>query len=114
MTPTEQLAEKVRRQLHPPELNWFSTTPQDENMMHGSFWRFTPCEIFRHIYELIDEPTVNKDEIKYLLRVAMSMEKSMVKRITKYEGRGWGRKLYPMTPWWEAGKPGCVMPSRRG
>jgi len=94
--------------------NWFNCEPEKETSMHGSFWRFTPCEVLRHIYELTEEKNVDLVEIRRLLRVATTMSKSMANRLTVHEGRGWGRKIYPITPWWEAGKPGCVMPGRRG
>jgi hypothetical protein len=94
--------------------DWFNYEPEQEELMHGSYRLLSPCEVLRHIYQLTKEENVDLVEIRRLLRVATTMSKSMAKRITMHEGRGWGRKVYPLTPWWEAGKPGCVMPGRRG
>lgn len=115
MNDTERLANKISKQVYGPDKNWFVTKPEDEDRMHGSFWRYTPCEALRHVYELIEEnPIKNIDEIKFQIRVASAMTKCLAKRLTIYEGRGWGRKLYPMTPWWRYDKLGCVLPGRRG
>jgi hypothetical protein len=92
--------------------NWFSWEPESEDRMRGCYWRYTTCEVLRHIYELMDAPDANKEEIKMNLRVAATMAKSMAKWITKYEGRGWGRRVYPLTPWWSPDKPGAVLPRR--
>ena len=115
MDDTEKLAIKIQAQVFGPDKNWFNTRPEDEDRMYGSFWRYTPCEALRHAFQLMEEdPIKNADEIKKQIRIASSMTKCIAKRLTIYEGRGWGRKLYPMTPWWRHDKPGCVLPGRRG
>lgn len=111
---TQRLAEKVSKQIFGPDKNWFSNKPEDEDKMYGSYWRHTPCEVLRHIFQLTQAPKVDLEEIRLQLRIASTMAKCMARRLTIHEGRGWGRKIYPMTPWWESGKPGCVMPGRRG
>jgi len=110
----EYFAERIGRQILPGEQNWYSCEPEPESRMHGSFWRHTPCEVLRHAYEMLESPEPNIEEAMHQLRIAVTMTKCLAKRLTKYEGRGWGRKIYPITPWWEPGKKGCVIPGNRG
>jgi hypothetical protein len=111
----DRFRNKINKQIYGPDKNWFSCEPEPEKNMQGSYWRYTPCEVLRHVYELLEEsPTKNLNEIKLNLRIATTMTKSMAKRISAHEGRGWGRKIYPMTPWWSPDKPGAVLPGRRG
>lgn len=75
--------------------NWFSWEPEiEERMMHIA-GRYTPCEVLRQIYKKVDDP-----EVKRLLRVATTMSKCMANRITHYDGRNWGQRVYPVNPLW--------------
>ena len=73
--------------------NWFSCEPEEEGRMTFISRKYTPCEVLRQIYTMTDDP-----EMRMKLRVATTMCKSMATRITKYEGRGWGMKIYPKNP----------------
>ena len=75
--------------------NWFSCEPESEDRMTHVSYRYTPCEVLRQIYKRIDDP-----EIKLMIRVASTMSKSMATRITKYEGKGWGQKIYLRNPYY--------------
>lgn len=80
----------------PQGQNWFSYEPEKEDRMTHVSYRYTPCEMLRQIYKRVDDP-----EVKLMIRVASNMAKSMATRITKYEGRGWGQKIYPRNPYWK-------------
>jgi len=112
--PRKYFEAKIQQQLLPGGQNWYSCEPEPKNRMHGSFWRHTPCEVLRHTYEMLDSPNPNIEEVQYQLRIAVTMAKCLARRLTIYEGRGWGRKIYPMTPWWDPNKKGCVLPGNRG
>jgi hypothetical protein len=77
------------------EDNWFSREPESEDRMTHVSYRHTPCEQIRQIYKRVQDP-----EIKLMLRVAATMAKSMATRLTKYEGKGWGQKVYPKNPYY--------------
>lgn len=74
---------------------WFSCEPEKEEMMTHVSYRYTPCELLRQIYKRVEDP-----EVKVMIRVATTMAKSMATRLTKYEGKGWGQKVYPRNPYW--------------
>lgn len=73
--------------------SWFVCEPEDEARMTHISNRYTPCELLRQAYKKVDDP-----EVRMLLRIATSMTKSMAARLTKYEGKGWGQKIYPRNP----------------
>lgn len=79
----------------PLDRSWFSAEPESEDRMSHVSFRYTPCEILRQIYKKSDDP-----EIKHLARVASTMTKRMAARISKYEGKGWGQKVYPRNPYY--------------
>ncbi len=75
-----------------PEI-WLDYGPATEEDMLIKSYRYTVCEILREIYK------VTKDErIKFKLRVATAMAKSMAARITKYDGKRWGAHQYIWNP----------------
>ena len=65
---------------------WLHYEPAPEEHMNIISGRLTCCEILREIYRATDNP-----EIKMKCRVATTIAKSMAARITKYEGRNWGK-----------------------
>jgi hypothetical protein len=72
---------------------WLHYEPAPEEHMSIISGRLTCCEILREIYRATDNP-----EIKMKCRVATTIAKSMAARITKYEGRNWGKKQYVWNP----------------
>lgn len=72
---------------------WFKIDPVPEEDMALVGGRYTICEVLREIYRSIED-----SEIKMKCRIASSMAKSMAARITKYEGRNWGKLQYPLNP----------------
>jgi hypothetical protein len=68
---------------------WLISDPVKEEEMSQIGSRITVCELLREIYRRTDDP-----EIKMRCRVGAAIAKSMAARITKYEGRGWGREQY--------------------
>lgn len=88
--------ESDEEELEQNEDSWFSCEPEAEGRMTHISYRYTPCEVLRQIYKRVDNP-----EVKSMIRVATTMAKSMATRITKYEGKGWGQKIYPKNPYWK-------------
>jgi len=74
--------------------SWFSCKPEVEGRMDHVAYRYTPCEVLRQIYKRVEDP-----EVRLMVRIATTMAKSMATRITRYEGRGWGQRVYPKNPW---------------
>jgi len=79
--------------------SWFSCKPEVEDQMTHVSYRYTPCEVLRQIYKRVDDP-----EVKLMVRVVTTMAKSMASRITDYEGRGWGQKVYPRNPYYKGSR----------
>jgi hypothetical protein len=73
--------------------NWFKYEPEEESRMSHVGYFLTPCEVLRQVYAMTDNP-----EIRMKLRIATSMCKSMATRLTTYEGKGWGKRVYPINP----------------
>jgi len=74
--------------------DWFSWSPETEERMNFVGGRYTACEVIRQAYRRIQDP-----EVKLMLRIATTMCKSMATRITKYDGRRWGKDIYPLNPY---------------
>jgi hypothetical protein len=72
---------------------WMNSTPECEERMNHIGKRLTPCELMRQVYQNIKDP-----ELRMKLRIATMQAKSMSFRITKYEGRGWGKAQWPLNP----------------
>ncbi len=76
--------------------DWFKWEPEVEERMTHIAGRYTPCEVIRQAYKKVEDP-----EIRMLLRIATTMCKCMANRITYYDGRNWGQRVYPVNPIWK-------------
>lgn len=72
---------------------WVNYEPTPEDQMTFVGHRVTVCELLREIYNKTDSP-----EIKMKCRIASTLAKSMAARVTKYEGRNWGKAQYAWNP----------------
>ena len=81
--------------------NWFHWEPETEERMTHVGGRYTACEVIRQAYKKVQDP-----EVKIMLRIATTMCKSMATRISRYDGNGWGKSVYPINPMWNKMKHG--------
>lgn len=67
--------------------------PISEEDMHGTDSRLTVCELLRQIYA-----NTNDEHIKFLCRTATSLAKLTYDRVSKHEGRNWGKEIWTVNP----------------
>lgn len=77
----------------PESEKWIKYEPVPEEQMVYISSKYTLCEVLREIYRKTGDK-----EIKLKCQIATAIGKSMAARITKYEGRNWGRKQYIWNP----------------
>lgn len=84
--------EDIRQRVEEDD-RWANAVPIKESDMVCRGPRLTVCEMLREIYVKTEDP-----EIKLICRMATTMAKELVMKITRVEGAWWGRDFYPWNP----------------